>query len=210
MKLLLTSAGITNKSIASELKRLVPGKITIAFIPTAANIEPGSKDWLIKNYNQCEALGETDIVDISALDKKNWLPRLEAANVLVFGGGITAHLMHWVNKSGLKEELLRLLKSRVYVGISAGSMIVSHVDPASGSKLLYGEPDASDVKGLGYIDFNVFPHLNSPYFPNLKDSNIQSVANTLGKDVYALDDNSALSYVDGKIKVISEGVWKKY
>jgi hypothetical protein len=35
MKLLLTSAGIANKTIAKALRKLVNGKITIAFIPTS-------------------------------------------------------------------------------------------------------------------------------------------------------------------------------
>lgn len=210
MKLLLTSAGITNKSLASEVKKLVKGEIKIAFIPTAANIEDGEKGWLIKNYNQCMELGTIDIIDISAVDKKNWLPRLEKANVIVVGGGITAHIMHWVNKSGLAEILPVLLKDRIYVGISAGSMIVSKVDSASGSKQLYGEPNATDIKGFNYIDFNILPHLNSPYFPNLRDENIKKVAKDIGRDVYALDDQSGVLYIDGKIRVISEGKWIKY
>ncbi|MCG2808784.1 MAG: hypothetical protein L6275_00345 [Candidatus Portnoybacteria bacterium] len=50
MKLLLTSAGITNKSIAQavlDLTNLPAEKIKLAFIPTAANVEEGDKDWLI-------------------------------------------------------------------------------------------------------------------------------------------------------------------
>jgi dipeptidase E len=42
MKLLLTSAGITNKSIANALFELVgksPEETTIVFIPTASNVE---------------------------------------------------------------------------------------------------------------------------------------------------------------------------
>lgn len=182
----------------------------IAFIPTAANVEAGEKDWLIRNYNQCEELGSVDIVDISALDKEIWLSRLKKANVIFVGGGNTFHLMHWVNKSGLTKALPDLLKDKVYVGISAGSMIVSKVELASSSELLYGEANPSDIKGLGYVDFNIFPHLNSPYFPNLREPNIEKVAKKLEGDVYALDDQSAVLYVDGKIKVISEGVWKRY
>lgn len=210
MKLLLTSAGITNKSLASELKKLVKGEIKIAFIPTAANLEDGEKDWLIKNYNQCEALGAVDIVDISAIEKKIWLPRLEGANVIFVGGGQTAHLMHWMNKSGLSKILPALLKNRIYVGISAGSMILSEFDFASTSELVYGESGPKNIRGLGYIDFNVLPHLNSRYFPNLRDERIKEVVKEVDKEFYALDDESGILCVDGKIKVISEGVWKRY
>lgn len=209
MKLLLTSAGITNKSLAKELKSLIRGEIRIAFIPTAANIEEGEKDWLIKNYNECESLGKTDIVDISALDKKYWLPRLEEANVIFVGGGNSIHLMHWIVKSGLKEELPHLLKDRVYVGISAGSIVMSKKLSAS-SQFLYSDERSNAPPGLGYVPFYVRAHLNSPHFPKMRDSILKKVAPELDNDLYALDDESGLLYVDGKIKVISEGIWKKY
>ena len=120
MKLMLTSAGVTNKSLENALKQLVKGKIKMAFIPTAANIEEGDKDWLITDLNNCRKLGEVDIVDISALEKDVWLSRLEKANVIFVGGGNTVYLMVCVLKSGLDKELKELLKTRVYVGISAG------------------------------------------------------------------------------------------
>ena len=101
MKLLLTSTGITNKSLADALRKLAGGKIRIAFIPTAAHGSRGEeKGWLIKNYNECEKLGPVDIVDIAAVSKKVWLPRLKAANVIFFGGGNAPYLMKEVLKSG--------------------------------------------------------------------------------------------------------------
>jgi hypothetical protein len=29
-------------------------------------------------------------------------------------------------------------------------------------------------------------------------------------DLYAIDDNSALLWIDGRIRVVSEGKWKRY
>ena len=46
MKLLLTSAGIKNKTIAKALFELVgkkPADISLVFIPTASNVEKGDK-----------------------------------------------------------------------------------------------------------------------------------------------------------------------
>ncbi len=124
MKLLLTSAGITNKSLARALKQLVGGEMRFAFIPTAAHHSVGDKGWLIKNYAECQKLGSVDIVDISAVGKDVWLPRLKAADVIVVGGGRgILHLLKWMKKSGLEKMLPGLLRSRVYVGISSGSMI---------------------------------------------------------------------------------------
>ncbi|MDE1865424.1 MAG: Type 1 glutamine amidotransferase-like domain-containing protein [Candidatus Micrarchaeota archaeon] len=209
MKLMLTSSGITNKSLEKALKGLVRGRIRIAFIPTAANLEEGEKDWLIENFNQCQKIGPTDIVDISAMPKGEWLPRLKAANVIFVGGGWTAYLVKWIRRSGLEKELPKLLKKRVYVGISAGSIALCKRLSAT-PEYLYGEDINDAPPGLGYVDFNFRPHLNSPYFPKVRDANLRKSARRLDGELYALDDNSGIVWVDGKINVVSEGKWKKY
>ena len=68
MKLLLTSGGITNKSIANVLFSLTekkPEDTTVVFIPTASNLATGDKDWLINdlinlkklNFKSAQTLG---------------------------------------------------------------------------------------------------------------------------------------------------------
>ena len=51
------------------LKGLVKGKMRIAFISTAANLEDGGKEWLMENFNECRKLGTFDIVDISSVPR---------------------------------------------------------------------------------------------------------------------------------------------
>jgi peptidase E len=90
MKLLLTSAGLTNKKIVDILSSSVgkPNKeISIVFIPTAANVEEGDKDWLIDDYSNIKKQGYKfiDIVDISAVSKYVWLPRIKTLFLLVEG-----------------------------------------------------------------------------------------------------------------------------
>lgn len=203
MNLLLTSAGITNNKLASIVKELV-ADIRIAFIPTAANVEEGGKDWLIKNFVECQELGPVDIVDISALTKEQWLPRLKAATVIVVGGGNTLHLMSHITSSGLTEELPRLLNSRLYIGISAGSIVTNSTLIAS-SEYLFTKKEAP--KGLGLTSVFTVPHLNSPYFPKTREENLRDrqVPGTL----YALDDDSAILIQDNAIKLISEGTFLK-
>lgn len=214
MKLLLTSAGLANDSIRKALEDLL-GKsakgVKLAFVPTAANYEPGSKSWVIEDLNNFEKAGyEVDIVDISALPKNIWLPRLEEAEVLFFGGGNTMHLMHWVKESGLLEELPKLLETRVYAGISAGSCIAG---PTISNPVqdLFGETYTHEVKeGLGWVGFQVVPHLDSPHFENIREEILKDAAKDLKEGVYALDDESALKVVDGEVEMVSEGKWLKF
>ncbi|MFZ2149631.1 MAG: Type 1 glutamine amidotransferase-like domain-containing protein [Minisyncoccia bacterium] len=213
MKLLLTSAGITNKKIADALLDLVGKKadeISVAFIPTAVNVDRNDKSWYIDNLYQLkqQKYKMVDIVDISALPKEIWLPRLEAADVLFFSGGNSPHLMRWVEESGLKELLPNLLKTKVYAAISAGSVIASPTLALSNPTKVnsYKEQFRYDAgKGLDLIDFYTRPHFNSPAFPNAAEKVLAEVAEKIKKPLYALGDQTALKVIDGKVGVVGEG-----
>jgi dipeptidase E len=213
MKLLLTSNGLSNRSIATALFDLVgkPANDTvIAFIPTAMNVSSGNKGWFINDLVNIQRQGckAIDIVDISALPKEIWLPRLEAADVLFFSGGNTSHLMRWLKESGLAHLMPELLGTRVYAGISAGSiatnptLALSSKDKQKDYEETFGY---TDEDALGLVDFYVRPHYNSPYFPYARKEYLEGVAKELPHTIYALDDQSALSVVDGTVMVVSEG-----
>ncbi len=208
MKLLLTSNGVCNKTLRDALKKLVNDEVRVAFIPTAANIVEGSKYWLINDLTNFQKVGEVDIVDISAVERSVWLPRIKEANVIVFGGGNSAHLMECISASGLDKELEELLKTRIYVGISAGSIATAKTLHAS-SDFIYDEPRKIIPKGLGFVDFNIRPHLNSPDFPHVTDENLSKVSKDLVGDTYVIDDETGIQVVDGKISIVTEGKWLK-
>lgn len=214
MKLLLTSGGITNKSIANELFSLVgkkPEDTTVVFIPTAANAETGNKDWFINDLLNLKKQNfkSIEITDISAVDEKIWKPSLESTDVLFFEGGNTYHLMEWLNKSGLVKILPELLKDKVYVGVSAGSMVTNKDLALKISQIVYGEDLDKDYEmaGLNYVNFYFLPHLNSSYFINLREDFVKNALKGMKEKIYVLDDSSALKVVDGKIEVISKGKW---
>lgn len=213
MKLLLTSAGLSNKSISKTLVELAGkpfNELKLAFIPTAANVEEGDKDWLINDLINCKNLGfaSIDIVDISAVPRDVWEPRLNDADVLLFGGGDTFYLMYWINKSGLGEVLPEMLSDKVYVGISAGSMVASH----KLSEHLYSEKgrEHGDEKPLGFVNFYIRPHLNSPHSPEVRKELLEEMAKKLKEPMYAIDDQTAIKVIDDKIEIISEGEYLKF
>ncbi len=214
MKLFLTSAGLSNQTLVSAFENLVGlmgEKVKIAFIPTAANFEGGDKDWLISDYSNLKKQNYiVDIVDISALTKEAWLPRLEEANVIFVGGGNTFHIMHWVKKSGLDELLPELLETRVYAGISAGSCIAGPTIFNSVQNLFDEKYDSEIKEGLNLINLQVIPHLNSNWFPKVNEDNIEKASKDLTEPVYALDDDSAVIVNEDKIEVVSERKWKKF
>lgn len=143
MKLLLTSCGITNNSIADTLFSLTgkkPEDTTLVFIPTAANIEAGNKGWLIDDLINLKKLNlkSIEITDISAVSEEIWKPSFERADILFFEWWNTYHLMEWINKSGLVNILPELLKDKVYVWLSAWSMVTNKDLALSIAKIVYG------------------------------------------------------------------------
>src|SRR3989344_5851693 len=171
MKLLLTSGGITNASIASALFDLVgkkPEDTSLVFIPTASNVEKGDKSWFINDLLNLKKQNfkSIAITDISAVNEKIWRSQLEEADVLVFVGGNTYHLMDWINKSGLVSLLPELLKNKVYVGSSAGSMVTGKDLKANLTMWFYEEVSnrTKNMRCLDFVDFYFLPHFNSPDF----------------------------------------------
>lgn len=228
MKLLLTSNGITNKSLKTALLGLL-GKpfeqSSLVFIPTAANAEPEDKQWLIDDFANIKKLSfkEIYIVDLAAeasLPKELWWKQIEDADVILVGGGNNFYLSYWMDKSGLFDALPKLLESKVYVGISAGSMAVTAHLRVTGEALAkfgqlkddeYGElgPEGQSLnKTIKLVDFVVRPHFNSPFFPKINENFLNEVAQTIKEPIYALDDQSAVKIDDAEVEVVSEGEWK--
>lgn len=217
MKLLLTSSGKTNKTIEKALLDLLGKpfeKAHLTFVPTAANVEKGDKTWLVDDMNNFRQMNFSsfDIIDISAVPKNIWLPSFKKADVLVFGGGNVYHLLKWIKKSGLEKVLPELLKTKVYVGISAGSMVTAKNISLSTGGILYYEKTGGfkNKNGLGLVDFELRPHLNSKWFPKVRLPYLKKLSEKIPYSFYAIDDDTAIKVVDGKISVVSEGEWKKF
>jgi dipeptidase E len=161
-----------------------------------------------------KALGfqSIDIVDIAAIGKGQWLPRLEAADVLYFSGGNRYFLMECLNRSGLAKLLPRLLETRVFVGASGGSMVAGDTLGLKLSHSVFGDDRrrTKDLAGLGYVDFFVVPHLGNPHFPRLVPELVEAAVAGISEKVYALVDNSAVQVVGGRVEVVGNGNWRVY
>lgn len=117
--------------------------------------------------------------------------------------------MRWLNKTRLTKILPELLKNKVYVGVSAGSMVTNPDLNLKLSRQIYEEDmlETEEMKGLDFVDFYFLPHLNSEWFKKVRRENIEKIGLKTNKPIYALDDQSALKIIDNKIEIISEGSW---
>ena len=211
MKLLLTSAGIRNQTLANGLLSLVekkPDEVKIGFIPTASNVEIGNKDWYINQLKNFQKYGFNwiDIVDISA-PGVNWQSRLESVDVVCFCGGNTFHLLDQIKKTKCDVWLQENLDSKVYLGISAGTIVMT---PSIAIASIGGGDvnltNLTDLNGLTFVDFEISPHTSE---------NVSHVANkeylkTSKNKLYAIDNETGIKISRGTVEVLSAGQWLLY
>jgi len=219
MRLLLTSAGISNASIQNALVGLLGKPIADAsalFVPTAIYGIPGGGDIVRRvicgslGDPFCElgwkSLGLLELTALPSIKKELWVPMLADTDALLVGGGDCQYLCYWMKQSGLAELLPSLLQKMVYVGLSAGSMIMTSFGTTYGNHTLPAESD----KSLGLLDFALHPHLDYELFPGNSLANLEKLAATIPVPSYAIDDQTAIKVTDGAVEVISEGHWKLF
>jgi dipeptidase E len=230
-KLLLTSSGATNDSIQKALADLLGKPISESsalFIPTAIYAYPqGIKyGWqVIKGPGELgwKALGVLELTALPSLPKEIWLPQVEEVDAIFVGGGNKFYLSYWMEKSGLFGLLPQLIKQgKVYVGASAGSMMVTPTlnfnrDYFKKTGVYHDDEfdevmpaSAGSAKTLDLVDFVIRPHFKADYFPQATLENVEKWAAKVDYPLYALDDQSALKVIDEKVEVISRGEWKLF
>jgi dipeptidase E len=218
LKLLLTSGGITNTSIRDALVDLLGKPVadsTALCVPTAQWGHPmcgpvsvrgfvsGLPPWNGMSSLEWKSLGVLELTALPTIGADRWVPWVEEADVLLVDGGDATYLCHWIRESGL-ADLLPSLPDTVWVGVSAGSMVMT---PRIGEAFVEW-PSAPDDRTLGVVNFSIFPHLN--VFPQNTLADAERWAAGIGTPSYALDDQSAIKVTDGGVEVVSEGDWKLF
>ncbi|MDX3659011.1 Type 1 glutamine amidotransferase-like domain-containing protein [Streptomyces sp. ID05-26A] len=218
MKLLLTSGGVTNPSIHSALVRLLGKPVSECHalcVPTAlwgnSPSAPASVRGLLTGEGRWRqfsglgwaSLGVLELTALPSIGAPRWVPWVREADVLLVDGGDATYLCHWMRESGL-ADLLPSLPDKVWVGVSAGSMVLT---PRIGQDFVEWAA-APDDRTLGVVDFSIFPHLDA--FPANTQADAEKWAAEIGGPAYAIDEQTAIEVVGGSVEVISEGRWTKF
>lgn len=219
MKLLLTSSGLRNQTQRDALHDLL-GKpfasANLVFVPTASLAEPGDHSWFVADLNRLYGLGwrEFDILELNGLPRQMVLDRLMHADVIYVEGGSHYHLARSITGNGLADGLLHALEDRVYVGVSAGSMIFSR-NLNEHSADIIGDTADLHVLGattldppLGLFDWYLKPHLYSPDFPERGEDWADRIAAQADFPIYFIDDETAIRVDGDQTDIVSEGRWR--
>jgi dipeptidase E len=221
MKLLLTSAGIKNTSIHDALVDLLGKPIAESdalCIPTASYAHPMAGPGRAWNFisgqePRCpmtelgwKSMGVLELTALPSLDEDLWVPLVKETAVLLVNGGDALYLCHWMRQSGL-TDLMPSLQNTVWVGLSAGSMVMT---PRIGEDFVQWRPPTGDDTTLGIVDFSICPHLAQDGMPGNSMAEAEQWAAGISGPAYAMDDETAIKVVDGTVEVVSEGHWKHF
>jgi dipeptidase E len=219
MKLLLTSAGVKNTSIRDALVGLLgkPVEESDALcIPTAVypmsngaemayRVISGSASTPMTELGW-KSLGVLELTALPTIDEAAWVPSVQETDALLVSGGDPLYLSHWMRTSGLADRLPSLADT-VYVGVSAGSMIMA---PSVGEDFVVWRPPTGGDETLSVVGFSMFPHLEHPNLPENTMADAERWARGMSHPCYAIDDDTAIVVVDDEVEVISEGHWKLF
>jgi len=209
------------------------------FIPTAIYPFPGGPGMAWRAIcgkapsPLCElgwkSLGVLELTALPSIEETAWVPTVRDADALLVGGGDPLFLADWMRRSGLTALLPTLRAEAVYVGVSAGSIaatstfVETYTEPPRGKD---GPPKSEDIvfatpegdihrtlvtgQGAGLVDFAVIPHLEHAHHPDASLPNAERWAARIPAPTYAIDDETAISVLDGVTEVVSEGHWKLF
>jgi dipeptidase E len=176
-----------------------------------------------------KSLGILELTALPSIDEAAWVPAVREADALLVWGGDPLFLADWMRISGLTALLPTLRPEAVYVGVSAGSIaaaitfVETYTEPPRGpdgplksEDIVFGSPRGDVARtlvtgqGAGLVDFAVIPHLEHPHHLDASLANAEQWAARIPAPTYAIDDDTAISVVDGTARVVSEGQWRLF
>jgi dipeptidase E len=200
-KLFLASEA-KNPASMERLENFVGGlkNKSIIYCPTAANAEDGRGSW--QNSETLKIVqkncANVEIIELENFDKEDVVSKFENKDIIWMAGGMPGYLLYWLRRFSLDILIPKLLeKGSVFVGSSAGSMICGPTNYAS--EIFPGDEERGGalLPGLGFVDFEIWPHFEEQHYPILKEKWHH------GK-LCLLKNDEAITIDNGKVKILGE------
>lgn len=211
MKLVLASQGFMNDSIAKSVSELV-GKplndiniviINEGYVPLPAKAD---KRWMIDELSLISKYigGIIDFINLRAYNKEEIKKRLNQADMMYIVGGKQFILPNLFKETGFEDILKEFAQTKVIMGTSAGSNVLGRQIESDEYWLKRYDKRYKDIenKCLGLVNFNIIPHYLRG---NRKQWDKEFYSSALKDNpflVYAINDEQAIIYDNGKIRFI--------
>ena len=202
-KLILTSNGFENPKIGKNFLDVFgkdPEEIKLLFIPIASRTEEelyyveesrkelfdlGIKKENIKDYNLDREIDDEELNDFDSI---------------YVCGGNTFYLLHILRENGFDKKIINMVNNGiVYVGVSAGSILVGPNVEISGIDVSWDKNDVGlkDTFGLNLID-----KIISPHYTKKEEKIIKQYEKEKNVKVLRLKDNQALLILGDKEEIL--------
>ena len=158
---------------------------------------------LLKNDLQELGFRKVDFIDLNdSANETDLLNVLKSYDILYVAGGSTPALRIAMSKSGFDTIIPELLKTKLYIGESAGAYVVGpSIEVHEESDKLIGLPDLPN-EGLGIIEEVIIPHADNPdCAEDIKE--MLRVHSARGRKIIALQDNQAFIIKDMQSYVVT-------
>lgn len=177
--------------------------ITVAFITTASKPEK-DKSFMEEDKELLHEAGfNVEEIDIEGKSEGQLYSLLHNKDVIFVEGGNTFYLLKCMKESGFKKVIKKLFKKGVlYVGTSAGSVVMGKTIDTAGWGA--GEDEnivrLSDLRGFGFVPFNIFVHYNQGDEEIIKQNTLKS-----RHPLKVLTDSQALLVIGKDVALIGKG-----
>jgi dipeptidase E len=162
----LTSTGLSSKSVYDKFVEIKNSKnLKKAVMITTASTDKENNQYNQMGLSQLKSAG-IEVVDF--YDFENDEPKdLSSYDVIYVCGGNTFKLMKFSREANFDKDIKSLLeRGGVYVGVSAGSLIVGpSIQIANEVHSDRNEVGLIDFSGFNIIDLIIFPH----YSPDIEE-----------------------------------------
>ena len=205
MKLVLASYPINLIDKIVSAIGIVPKDCNIVCIPTAANAEDGTKDWLHAELNAFKKAGfNLNFFDLENKSSQDVQDVLLKVDIIYVTGGNTFYLLEQMRACNFEKHLREALsRGAIYIGSSAGSIVCT---PDIDYVREIDHPEKVNLKsttGLGLVDFYLMVHMNQPSFSEPMQKIIEKLKQD-NQQVICIEDTQAIYIDSGVVTVISE------
>ena len=174
----------------------------ILFIPTAANVEEYKK-YMHLTQKAFEDFGyEVENFDVSVFSEEIAKEKLSEAKIVFISGGNTFYLLQELKRKNLIPYLKeRIENGLLYIGESAGSVIVApDIEYASviDDKTVATELD--DYTGLNLVDFYIVPHFEEEPFVESSRNTVELYKDKL--DLKLINNKEAILVENNNFTII--------
>ena len=163
-RILLLSSLIKTDEVVKEVERLVgksAAEISVGIINEAFPPQTTDRRWNIENLGAVADSfgGRIEIVNLRAFGGELAYERLSNCDAVYCVGGSSDFLMHTFNETGFSEFVSQLAENLLWIGNSAGSMVLGHRPVVNEDCLLMSGDDFGVGSYLELVDIMLHPHV---------------------------------------------------